>query len=254
MRDGGTAHNDNLVLKEGNVGIGTNDPAGLLHVVGPALDATVQLPTGSISSVEIANEAGGAGSFEDDFWVSIVQGEPAIVLDSCVMEAPATGIVVAFATASIWDAYHDSDPTSYHFGISKNSSIDRYVELSGYSNWSATIPITVVDYFVVSAGETTFYFIAESQGDDFVGGTAYNPLIYTIFLPTTYSGNKSTELTPESEIGNDLQLLQYSGTTIAEPTRSDAEQINALGAEFDAKLKAMEEDFQRKLEELQNEK
>ncbi|MFH1372884.1 MAG: hypothetical protein ABII79_03710 [bacterium] len=240
-KSGGVDRGNHLVLQDGN-----------MIVNGDPVDASVQLPTGSISSVEIANEAGGAGSYEDDFWMNIIDGEPAVVLDSCVIDAPATGIVVAFATASLWGSTYDSHTTRFRCGISKNRSLGRYVELAGYSNWTAKVPVTVVDYFVVSAGETTFYLLADNIGDGFGGGTAYNPLIYTIFLPTTYNPGKSlSQDVGDSSVGhdvsNDSNKISGDGSMSSQP-----EAVDALRAEFDAKLKIMEEEFQRKLEEMQN--
>ena len=252
----GVDYGATMTLKEGKVGIGTTDPAGLLHVVGPALDASVQLPEGSISNVEIANEAGFTGSYEKDYSVPLPETAPYIaVIDSCTIDAPATGYVIVMASTYIYFNTSVNETFAINIGVSKNHSIDRKLVLwdrTGSSGHEGFQPVTVLDYFVVSAGSTTFYLLAERLLTGTTVPTAHDPVMTVIFVPTSYSAGKSSPMdivssSADHDISNDIRTITGDGSTSQQP-----EAVDALRAEFDSKLKAMEEEFQRKLEELQN--
>jgi hypothetical protein len=180
-----------FVLKDGNVGIGTADPQGKLHVVGTG-NSSVQLPTGSVSSEEMLNEPGIAyvklSSVAD-----VEQYETTFL--SLGIECPSSGYVMITANANV-ASYLQNDGywVSTSFCISKSPGTCSGAEatwtqhqLENHHNEVTVSEIVTINevFEIDSPGTESYYLVGKYWGT--VGYIQLSEANMTaIFYPTWY--------------------------------------------------------------------
>ncbi len=172
----------------GDVGIGTTTPTGKLHVVAASGDASVVLPTGSISAEEIGDEVGIAADIGSSS-VSLTQGVLR-TLATRTISVPRNGYVLAIATFDVYRSIQTGNdaidaavgPNNTDVLASENNRTLITFDTTIAS--STGFPCTFQGIFSVNAGSNTFYVIA--QGNASPATLAIRPHLSLIFIPTSY--------------------------------------------------------------------
>ncbi len=244
------------VANDGDVGIGTNAPAGKLHVVAsPSGNSSVILPSSSISAAEIFDEPGCAGLVYsgEDVPIGATFPDPPESVLSHLITTPAAGYVLAIAT--IGSRQVSTSAATVKWGLTTNPAsipadalmIVEFNPAGGAGLWS--MPVTLHRLFPVSAGATTVHVMAQ----DVFGSTEFGKAqLSLIFIPTTYgtaptatvdeSQTKSTEtgfgavaLEASVEAADIAALLEELRTERA-ALRMDLESLRQVRADLEAML------------------
>jgi len=234
-RIGGVFYSNNLVLRTGNVGIGTSDPQGKLHVVGTG-NSSVQLPDNAIYDVEILDEPGiGANSktteYENSYgsWFTVLER-------TC--NFPTTGYAVVIATCEYRGYLRE---LSVSFGITCNSSIAPHsykrefltTELGAYG---MTETFTVHEVFEVSSGSNVVSFLFKNDGNS--RGWISDAGITIMFFPTAYGTvSRLSENSPDT--------IDFSGMAYQDMENREEPPENNTYTALEARLQAVEVELAR---------
>lgn len=184
----------------GKLSLGVDSVFPVIH-----LDATlsgnnsVQLPPGSISSLETQAEAGVANHIGSVFFTSLDSTQYDYKIDSLTITIPTDGFVELTAGCYINTTHVEGTPTDIFVGISKTQNIDYFVPgcvVVGISNARPTgnerVPAYSTRLYAEEAGTHTYYLVAERN----LGGTnntnIANPSIVAKFYPTAYGSVTTT--------------------------------------------------------------
>jgi hypothetical protein len=230
----------------GNVGIGTTDLSGKLHVAGGSGDSSVVLPTDAISADEILDEPGVASTTRI---TTILLDGTIQTLRSHTIEAPTDGYVLVIGTCEASAAADYEFPTDVnaHFGVSSSSTgfpVNQDVDfkLRLLNNSTCNIPISVHGLFSVAAGSHEFYFLAERVTTYAMSVTDVQFTL--VFFPTAHGTVSSTMLDALGSSPAD------EGATMAVPLPDGQEaaargelqrEVADLRAETDAKIAMIEQ-------------
>jgi hypothetical protein len=186
-RDSGVA---GFPTSAARVGIGTDSPAGKLHVVDAAGgDGSVRLPASSISSAETLDEAGvGFDSLPTPSAVNVASTSTSSgVLASRSVSCPGPGYVLVVATVNTTTGFLSGNG---EFDFSVNRSLSSHnarnrqqiTVREGFDN-----NVTVQGMFqVTAAGSQTFYFLGTRASSSQPTALAYYPRLSVIFVPSAY--------------------------------------------------------------------
>jgi hypothetical protein len=178
---------------DGNVGIGTTNPQAKLHVHGDLTisgssgDGAVDLPTGSVSADETADEPGLATDIIEG---GIILDEDAQPVAQRTITCPSDGYVVVTATLEFRNP--DFNPAhTISFGISTSASSFSHVVQIWQDKLPATStvlhvnpPRTINAVYPVTGGSHTFYLLARRTGSGFP--EAHDRHLIVMFFPSAY--------------------------------------------------------------------
>lgn len=203
--------NDNqfIIRASGGVGIGTNNPSGLLEIRGEGGDSVVIFPNNAVGSDELANEPGIA-SDRQNFTIVLEQDAGEMTdLAKTTITTPTEGYVIvrggsnfkATGTPSANQVYIQIDQTSgglpmapYYTlagrleqDFNKNGQADTTGLDSGYGKTNC-FSINCERIYQLPAGEYTFILegIANSQNSQHAISTMINSYVTAMFVPTSY--------------------------------------------------------------------
>jgi hypothetical protein len=207
---------------------------GSLTAIAGFGDASIALPPGSISDVETMSEAGVVGNFGADHFVE----EGALVnLASTTINAPTSGYVLVVAGAT--------GITNLSSTASFRSSLDISTSLSigsdsvlVYLPTGVTIPLSLHKVFPVSAGTSTFYFVA--RGIEWV--ELQNARITALFVPTTYGIVSSGTSTSDDGQSESLRAPLSADDERAAAIEANQERIRRELQEIGASIQALKEE------------
>ncbi len=204
-------------------------------------DSSVMLPYSSISNTEMLNEAGIANTKHSSTTVTLDNTIKTIA--SRKMSFPTSGYALVIATAYL-DFWHIAGTfDQFRFAVSDvagsiPSDQNYYKDYpAAWDTFNFQDFFTIHGYFSVEAGTQTFYLLGSGAGTTpWVGDCN----LTVAFFPTWYGSIlKAGEAdSPEQE--------QEQGDA-ASAARMQA-QIDQLRKEFDAKLKAIEEEMKRQID------
>ncbi len=241
-------------LVNGNY-LGDHEP--IVNVVGSARSAvfemgvpgnsSVRLPVDAISSSEILDEPGVAGSSEGTNPVTL-DGTLQSVL-SRTITCPADGYVIVIGTCQV-QVFHTNGATSNaDFGVSDSPVLvpgNQDVGLqfpSGAASGTYVLPVTVHGLFSATAGAHTYYLLAR----EFLGAyVVFDTQLSVLYVPTAY-GTVAAAAAPSS--ARATGVLEQSVPVRPSLTAEDiaAEQA-AAGvfhvARLERELAAMREDLE----------
>jgi hypothetical protein len=248
IRSGDLQFNNILTMRAGKVGIGTNDPAGKLHVVGSG-DASVQLPTGSISSGEIMDEPG-VSMGHNDTPVTVYHGQ---AIASMTTYFPGPGYALVVATAN-WYPKATEHTIDANLSISESSDVlgdhtFRYNFTAGshIHNLSSTIHDVIE---IDAAGTKSLYLMLAYWETAENTTTTATGQISVLYVPTWYGAIvlPSADETEAVISGETPPVLRppYLEEVITERVRAETDIIRA---DFEQQLQALREDLQQKLGE-----
>lgn len=175
---------------EGRLALGSDvPPTGILNVVGPPHDTSVQLPDNAISSSEIHDEPGTAGSFDPD---TVYLTEDGVTLASATIECPVPGYVIALGTTSISASAQGGNGGS--IGIENTpapgesppaDAVAFRVNCGVCGGVYVQTPVSTQKVFPVSAGQTAFHLRGWLTFDS-AGVAATKAALTLVFIPTAY--------------------------------------------------------------------
>jgi hypothetical protein len=203
-------------------------------------DSSVMLPSSSISSVEIKNEAGIANTRRSTGSVTLDNTVKTILSRKCVFPSSGYALVIGTLYYDFWHYAGTGD--QFQFGVSDvaGSFPSDQDFLRDYSaNWSTFNYqdfVTVQGYFSVDAGIQTFYLLGQAvaTGNPWVGDAHLSVL----FFPTNYfalKGQDNSNNPEQAEIDKRIEARVAAETEL-------------LRKEFEAKLKAIEEEMKKQLD------
>ena len=203
-------------------------------------DSTVRLPSSSISSLECQNEAGIAVTRRSSGFVTLDNTAKTILSRSCSFPSSGWALVIGTVDYDFW--HYLGTGEEFHFGISDVAGsfpADQDFWRNYSPNWSTFNYqdfVTIQGYFAVDAGAQTFYLLGQTgaSGNPWAGD-AY---LSVLFFPTNYfalKGQDNSNNPEQAEIDAAVQ------------SRIDAE-TDKVRREFDAKLKAIEEEMKKQLD------
>lgn len=203
-----TNNNQFIIRASGGVGIGTNNPSGLLEIRGEGGDSVVILPNNAVGSDELANETG-LSSDRQNFTVILEQDASAMTdLATTTITTPTDGYILvrggsnfkASGTPSANQVFVQIDQTSGGFPIppyftvagrleqdfDKNAGSDT-TSLDGY-NKTNSFSINCERVYMLPAGEHTFILegITNSQNSRHAISAMINSYITAMFISTAY--------------------------------------------------------------------
>ncbi len=190
-----TANNQYIIRAAGGVGIGTNHPVGQLDVAGPAGDSTVNLPENSISSSEILDEPGVAGSKWLPMIALVQKCATTVTLTSTTITVPANGYIIVRGTSTLRttgstgrnQAYLQVQPAP------STGHIGAEYAVAGAGDYDSPhrehfFSLATERIFPVSAG--TYTYLLEGQAHPDNGNSASTKMmqssITAMFVPTAY--------------------------------------------------------------------
>jgi len=200
-----TGNDQFLIRAGGGVGIGTNDPQGVLDVAGPSGNASVNLPDDAIGNAEIFDEPGVSAATEDVFFTlnksanvfsDVAVTTITIPSDGYIM-LTAGGILETTGTTGQNQAYLQIDetpgggPEAPFYTMAGAGDQDSPNSVHRYS-------MSTQRFYFKQAG--TYEFRVETMAVSSNGGSAItrivNPYISAMYFPTAY-GDVATSLGTE---------------------------------------------------------
>lgn len=196
-------------------------------------DGQVTLPVGSVTANELGDEPGVVNV--DTVSVSITTTDS--VIESATINAPASGFVLAIASAEIQYNKVAGSSATITFGVTDNGTI-----LGTNSDFEITVPAnqpsgsydttcTVHNIFPVSAGATTVNFVAGRVGAGISSSLSQDTQLSLIYFPTSY-GIVSRE--PIGRVSDGAVV--FGGMTAGEIEASRIASIEADNARIQAEL------------------
>jgi len=238
VEDEGTQWNNMINLNDGEVSVGVGSG-----------NSSVQLPNDAISDTEILDEPG-IGRAAQGWETSLPQYVwTTVCTRSC--EFPTSGYAVVLVCC---DFVTEACEYNLAMGIARNgTSAPRTYNRQFYASEGVTCydwqePLSIHEVFQVDAGTNTFNFMANSYNTRFEDHM--NDVSMTImFFPTNYGTVNAKAQTD----GEDTDLSKYDAEPMLftdeelavrnEPVSSEADQIAALRAEFEAELQTLKEEI-----------
>lgn len=214
---------------------------------------SLYLPNGSVSAVEIMDEAG-VGSVIDN-GIVVLDGTVETLL-SRTINVPYAGYVLAIATVESFAEHYTGSASSAAYGVSRTAGVfpasqDVHHSVSASASTGIfSVPVTVHGLFPVSAGSQTFYLLAERESG---GYAALNMKMTVVYLPTNYGTVDPTV----ASSGDDDRPVQSSALTAAdiEAEKRESEAVNAKRLEDEvARLRAEVDQLMSKMREEMPEK
>lgn len=250
-----TAADQYLIRATGGVGIGTNNPTGLLEVFGSDGDLSVNLPSSAIASPEILDEPGIAASYTTGAFI-LTQGSAVTEeLTSVTITIPAAGYISVRGTTTLESTGTNKQNQAY-LQVSETSggplepTIFARAGSGDHDTPSAFhyFNLETERIFMKAAGTYTFYLNGLAAQDN--GGSAVasllNSYIVATYMPTSYGTVQTIVATAESNLF-DRQMRVESGA--AAPSGSDGSayavdlrelELKAMKAQVEAEKAARE--------------
>lgn len=192
-----------IVRASGGVGIGTNDPQGLLDVAGPAGDGSINLPISSIAAPELLDEPGLA-SARTAAAITLTQFSPAFSgLIATTITTPAPGFIVVRGGGNV-ETTGTSKRNQAYLQIAQtvgSTVVDASAALAGNGDHDGP---SAIDYFSVSterifqlpAGTHTLWLEAQAHPLNATAAVTrvVNPYVTALFFPTSYGAVSTTAM------------------------------------------------------------
>jgi hypothetical protein len=202
-------------------------------------DLAVQLPSGSISNQECLNESGIANTRRSTGAVTLDNSVKTILSRNCSFPTSGYALVIGTLYYDFWHYYGAGD--NFHFGVSDVAGsfpTDQGFFRDYSPDWSTFNYqdfVTIQGFYYVDAGTQTFYLLGQAfaTGNPWAGDAHLSVLFY----PTSYSsisGQSYTNNPEQEEI--DAQIA-----------RRVAAETEKMRLEFDAKLKALQDQMNNQL-------
>ncbi len=153
-------------------------------------DASVMLPTSSISASEILDEPGIASATEGAGFVTI--GTALTTIISRSITVPASGYVLAIASAQGQVGHTNGTSNLIEFGVSNtNTSLPANQDVawalpSSAGTGTYAMPITVHGLFEVTAGTSSYYFLANKASEEEGSVYCLDIQLTLLYIPTRY--------------------------------------------------------------------
>ncbi|MCI0532560.1 MAG: hypothetical protein L0Y74_11555, partial [candidate division Zixibacteria bacterium] len=197
-------------------------------------DASALLLSNAVNALEISNESGTASNLSTG---SVTLTGVIQTLLSRTITVPSSGYVLAIGSAEAQEIHTNGTDGLARFGVSDvagtfPASQSLYVRFDDSQPTGVHHDIFAVHgLFSVAAGATTFYFLAEEAGGNFV---CWYPQLSLVFIPTAYGTVTST--LAATSTGSEPNSAASGQATLAEnnlasagftPTQIAAEQKEA---------------------------
>ncbi|MEW5924641.1 MAG: hypothetical protein AB1746_11700 [Candidatus Zixiibacteriota bacterium] len=192
---GSTGADQFIIRAGGGVGIGTNNPTGILDVAGYSGDGSVNLPDSAVSSPEILDEPGISGEITPADIV-LTQGATSMAdMATTTITIPADGYIMVSAGATM-EATGTSKANQVFIQIdetSGGSTINPYYVITGSGDHDTPsskhyFSISTERIYLKSAGTYEFRLEAIASPDNGNGAETriQRPRITAVYFPTAY--------------------------------------------------------------------
>ncbi len=233
------------------VKIGSVTEPGSLYLYGPTNsasfdmsvygDASANMPFGSISAMEMFNEAG--GGFDTLSGAEYVGTSIASIMDR-PMTFPTSGYALVIATAELGMFHEQGNTTSVTLGVSTHPSIFqsnqkyRWKVDNNHVTGSYYDLVTVHAFLNVAAGLNTFYLLGQREGTQ--GANIYEAQITVLFVPSNYRMNPTE---PSAALPGTGELNQLDSGILPQDAllrEMVKRETASIRAEYDARLDAIQ--------------
>lgn len=194
-------------------------------------DNAVSLPIGSISALEIANEAGTASTA---ITAAALSGSLSVLVDRS-LNCPGSGYVIVIATAQLEVNHQQGTADEIHLAVTDQATTlpaaqdCRWLIPAEQPSALLAQPVTLQAVFVVNAGARHVYLLGRQDAGP--NAAAANINLTALYVPTWYGG------APAGSSRTQIELEAQIAARVAAEQAADRENLEARLRRLEAELR-----------------